>query len=240
MSGLYSTPGNGSQPRVDMKKKLDLDEVGTDYPVLTGEVLVYVIWAAEKGGRIIKKKIDLNAFAAAANAEHEFVAACHADFESAADNAMEYGGDLKAKAGGSAQEFVRLNLTELCARGDITDVVFGATCMGQPLAMAGLGELQVKVTRPTWKFKEDGTTLELDKNGKRILVSETTLVAPQLRSIEDPATAALFYRLHMTPTGAQLRRVTDLLDFQPGRRIDGKQMWRDLLRGLRNAVQRAM
>lgn len=239
MFGHQDTFGQGNQPRVNMSKKLDLDEVGTDYQVLTGEVLVYVAWAAEKGGRIIKKKIDLNAFAAGANAEHQFVAACHNDFPTAADGAMEYGGDLKAKAGESAKEFTRLDLTELCGRGDITDVVFGATCMGNPLAMAGLGELSVKITRPTWQ-RDEQQSLVLDKDGKRILKSETTLVPSQLRSIEDRATAALFYRFNLTPDGARLRRVTDLSEYEPGRRVDGKQMWRDLLAGLRDAVTREM
>lgn len=232
------TFGNGNSPRVNMDKKLDLDEAGSNYQVLTGVVHVYVMWAAEKGGRIIKKKIDLNAFAAGANTAHEFVAACHADFPSAADKAMEYGGDLKAKAGESAQEFVRLDLDALCARGDIEDIIFGATCLGNPLAMAGLGELSVKITVPTFKMN-DGQIVK-DSKGQPVVESETILVPSQLRSIEDRATAALFYRLHLTPNGAQLRRVTDLSEYEPPRRIDGKQMWRDLLGGLRSAIQRAM
>ncbi len=243
MSGSYDDFGRQVQPTVNMSKKLDLDEAGSNYRVLTGAICCYVMWASEKGFSLgpLGKKINLDAFGAASNDAHEFVAVAHPDFEIADDGNIQYGEDVKAGAGKHAQEGVVFDLEGLTGREDVSDLVFGATCVGNPLGMSKLGELRVKITQVEFERVtpgDDTSAYKLDKKGKRIVKSETVLVPPTLRSIEDPATAALFFRLHLTPQGAQLRRITDLT--VSNRRLDGQQAWRDLLGGLRNAVQRSM
>lgn len=223
---------------VNMKK--DLDPVGSNYTLLSGAICCYVMWAAEAAGRLsIRRKINLDAFGAAANDAHEFVAVAHPKFQIAADGGMQYGEDVKAAAGKHAQEGVVFDLDELRARGDIRDLLFGMTCVGNPLAMSNLGELQLKITQVEYARDDHGTILLDRKSKKRIIRSETTLVPPQLRSIENAANAALGYRIHFGPNGALLRRVTDITEF-PERSLDGNQAWRDLLGQLRDAVQRPM
>lgn len=235
MNGTFGS-GDGT---VNMKK--DLDPVGSNYTPLSGVICCYVMWAAEAAGRFSLKraKINLDAFGAAANDAHEFVAVAHPKFQIAADGGMQYGEDVKAAAGQHAQEGVVFDLDELRARGDIRDLLFGMTCVGNPLAMSNLGELQLKITQVEYARDASGAILLDKKSKKRIIQKETPLVPPQLRSIENAADAALGYRIHFAPNGALLRRVTDITEF-PERSLDGNQAWRDLLGQLRGAVQRPM
>jgi hypothetical protein len=232
--------------RVNIFKK-DLDEdFGTDYPLLHGIVRCYITWAVEQSRGPFKKKVDLNAFGSAANASHEFVGTAHKDFPVGASGLMEYGGDVVAKSGNFAEEFVDIDLTGACGRRDISDIVFGSTCLGKPQIMANLGELHIRVTQPTFQMEEDGITFKRTKPskdfplGQRIVVTEEVLIHPELRSIEQPATAAMFLRFKLTPQGAYLRRTNDMTDYQAPRGLTGQQTWRNLLGGLRDVVERDM
>lgn len=227
-----------TQPGIDMTKNpldpaLDLDKIGTAYPVLTGTKRLYVTWRAEGGGFMRGGAIDLNAFAAVFDTDKSVVAACHDDDKRAIGGALVYGGNTKAKKGKSAKEYVRVNFDSLLGREECDDLVFGATCLTNPLALSKVAELQVLIT-------EDSDDVDIDAEDQ---TTASGIVIPgRLRSIEGSPTAALFYRVHLGKGDSQayLRRVKDSTTVTPVRGADYKQTWRSILGDLRGAVQRPM
>lgn len=210
----------------------DIDEIGSAYPTLSGTVRLYATWRAESGGFLRGGAIDLNAFAAVFDADKTVVAACHDDDKRSIGGALLYGGNTKAKKGGSAKEYVRVNLDSLLGREECQDMVFGVTCLTSPLALSKVAELQVWVTADQ--------DIDFDVEDQSSIPG--VVIPGRLRPIEGSPTAALFYRIHLDKGDgkAYLRRVKDSTTVIPVRGTDYKQTWRSILDDLRGAVQRPM
>ena len=123
---------------IDLLKHENLTPSITD--LLTGKVQLRVGWRVQSGGRFTRllSKIDLDALMLVANADLDWVAACHKHDPNPFDGDIHYGGDTSARGGEGTFEWISADLGKLTRNPNVKYAVFGATCFNNA---AGLGKL---------------------------------------------------------------------------------------------------
>lgn len=200
-----------TQPGLNMLKHEDLQRHDN---VFTGKVNLKALWRVQAGGRFTQRftAIDLDALALIANAQLDWVSACHKKDTDPFAGAVHYGGDTKARGGQAAFETVTVDIDALATNVNAEYLVFGATCFNNTGGMAKLAEMSFAV--------ED--------------LQGNALAGPRMRSIVSSAATARFgTMLKFVPGGAILVEIDDMFNV-PGSLLD----WRPLAAQATQVIQR--
>ncbi|MGF7228973.1 MAG: hypothetical protein ACQR33_03200 [Candidatus Saccharibacteria bacterium] len=199
-----------SQP-LDMLKHEDLQRHSD---VLTGKVNLKTSWRVQSGNRLTQRftAVDLDALGLIANAQLEWVSACHKKDIDPFGGAAHYGGDTKAHGGQAAFETVTVDIDALSKNPNAEYLVFGATCFNNSAGLGKLAEMSFSVEDLQGNF----------------------LAGPRMRGIVNSAATARFgVLLKFIPGGAVLVEIDDMYNV-PGSLLD----WRPLATAATQVIER--